>query len=343
MKYLFFDDYSESAHPEVLDYIVAHSSDQQMGYGEDDYSNQAAESIKRLLGVDVDVHLVSGGTQANILAFASMLLPYQAVIAPETGHINTHEAGSIEAIGHKILSCPATNGKLTPADIERVVAAHIDEHQVQPKAVFLTQATELGTVYSKAELEELISVAKKHDLYTYLDGARLAVAMASEEGKMSFEELGSLGLDMFYIGGTKNGALCGEAIVIQNKGLKKNFRFHLKQRGALLAKGRLLGMQFARLFEGNLWLTLGEHSNTMAARLATGLDKLGVKLANPQATNQIFPILSKSVLSELKKDYGFHHWQDEGENDAMIRLVCSWATKEENIDEFLIDLERLLN
>lgn len=343
MKYLFYDDYSEGAHPAVLDYIAKNNTDQQIGYGLDEYSKLAAQRIQQKLGTDADVHFVSGGTQANLIAFSCMLLPYQAVISPTTGHINIHEAGAIEATGHKIIACPTDDGKLTPEDIERVMSEHLDEHQVQPKAVFITQATELGTVYTPSELKALIEVARKHGLYAYLDGARLAVALAAEQSKMSLSELGGLDLDMFYIGGTKNGALCGEAMVIKNEQLKNNFRFHLKQRGALLAKGRLLGQQFARLFEDDLWLELGQQSNAMAAKLASDLESLGIKLAHKQSTNQIFPILPTSVVEKLKKDYGFHLWQKVDEKHSMVRLVCSFATEEKNINEFIADLKLCLN
>lgn len=343
MKYLFNDDYSEGAHPKVLEYLAEHNLDQQTGYGLDDYSQLAAERIKKALQTDGDVHLVGGGTQANLIAAASMLKAHQAIIAPVTSHINIHEAGAIEATGHKILACESKDGKLKPENIERVVAEHMDEHMVKPKAVFLTQATEMGTVYSKSELTDLISTAKKHGLYSYLDGARLGVAVTAASADLTLPEVAQSGIDMLYLGGTKNGALCGEAMVICNPDLRTDFRFHIKQRGGLIAKGRLLGLQFARLFdEDALWLELGQQTNDRAAHLVKRLTELNVSFSQKPETNQLFPMLPDRIINKLQKRYGFYVWEKLDTGTSVIRLVCSWATPVVAIDDFAGELAKEL-
>jgi threonine aldolase len=338
--YSFYNDYSEGAHSRIIEALQRCNDSQETGYGEDAFSLEAASILKTTMGnVDVDVHLVSAGTQANLIAFTCMLRPHESVIAASTGHIAVHEAGAVEATGHRINTVAVIDGKLTPSDVQNVVDQHHDEHMVKPRAVFISQATELGTIYSKAELEALSDVCKNNDLYLYIDGARLGSALMSSESDVALADIARFA-DMFYIGGTKNGALLGEAMVITNPILKKEFRYFLKQRGALLAKGRVLGMQFVELFRDDLYFDLAKHANAMAEKLVGGLTALGYAFATRSTTNQIFPILPNAVIETLKIDYGFYIWSPAADEHSTIRLVTSWATKETAVDAFLSDLKR---
>jgi threonine aldolase len=336
-KHLFFDDYSEGAHPRVLELLSTTNARQEPGYGDDAVSQQAAALLKRAIGnPSAAVHFVSGGTQANLIALASMLKPYESIIAATTAHICVHETGAIEATGHKIHTVPGNDGKLDPEQIRLVVSQHVDEHMTVPRVAFISQATEAGTLYSKAELTALSSTCRELGIYLYMDGARLASALASDASDLSLTDVSAL-VDMFYLGGTKNGALLGEAIVINTPVLQERFRFHLKQRGALLAKGRLLGAQFAALLEDDLYLDLARHANTMAARLADGLRASGVRFLVEPVTNQVFPILADAHIDQLRADYGFHVWSRIDDTHSAIRLVTSWATEPGAVDRFLGD------
>ncbi|MDB6163539.1 MAG: hypothetical protein JWL98_971 [Xanthomonadaceae bacterium] len=339
-KYSFLNDYSEGAHPRVLE-ILAHSNlRQEAGYGEDALSLQATMLLRQATGNPAAaVHLVSGGTQANLIALASMLKPYESVIAAESAHILVHETGAIEATGHKVHVLSARDGKLEAGQVRAVVAQHCDEHMVLPRVVYVSQATETGTIYSKAELTALSTTCRELRLYLYVDGARIGPALASRASDITLPELSAL-VDMLYIGGTKNGALLGEAIVINDPSLQDRFRFHLKQRGALLAKGRLLGAQFAALFEGGLYFELASHANAMAAGLADGLRAHGVSFLSEPVTNQVFPILPDTQIDALRAHYAFHVWSRVDAYRSAIRLVTSWATQREAVDEFLQDFAR---
>jgi threonine aldolase len=341
--HLFVDDYSEGVHPALLEELVRCNDGQQPGYGRDAHSRLAAERIAAQLRRPVDVHFVTGGTQANQICLAAMLRPHQGVIAPVSAHIAVHEAGAIEATGHKILTVQSPDGKLTPALIDEALEQHESEHTVMPKAVFLSQATELGTVYTLSELQAVARHARAAGLYVHLDGARLAMALASPEADMILADIAGAGVDMLTLGGTKNGALCGEAIVIVNRALGDDFRYQMKQRGALLAKGRLLGVQFARFFdEDGLWLSLGACANTQARRLADGLESLGVELQHPPAVNQVFAIVPEGLAEALSAEWGFYVWGRLSGGRVVIRLVCSWATPDDAINSFLERLRRLL-
>lgn len=330
-RLLFFDDYSEGAHPAVLDAIVAANVAQQLGYGADGHSALAARRIRVLLARDADIHLVAGGTQANIVCLSAMLRPFEGVVAPTTGHIAVHETGAIEATGHKVVTVTSPDGKLTPALVDAAMTTHRDEHTVMPRVVFLSQATEEGTMYSASELRAVIEHAHDRGLLVHLDGARLAMAVAA--GGPSLADIARMGPDTMYIGGTKNGALCGEAIAVINPDLRSNFRYLIKQRGALMAKGRLLGAQFARLFaDDGLWETLGRHANAAAVRLAAGLIGCGVELVQPPVVNQIFAVLPDSVIAAVSTDLGFHVWSPGAAGSSIVRLVCSWATSDDAVD-----------
>lgn len=334
-KYYFFDDYSEGAHPRILEALSRTNFQQERGYGTDSFALEAERLIKEKIGKpDAKVHFVSSGTHANLICVSSLLKSYESVIAPDNGHAHVHEAGSIEATGHKINVVPAVAGKVTPEAIREVLTTHTNEQMVMPRAVYISQTTELGTVYSKTELQNLYNICKENGLYLFIDGARLGSALMAKNGDLSLKDIANL-CDIFYIGGTKNGALIGEAIVIVNPDLQENFRYHLRQRGALLAKARAVSVQFVELFTDDLYLQNAKHANDMAQKLASGLKECGYNFLNEPTTNQIFPILPKTVIEKLEKEFGFYEWSKIDEHHSAIRLVTSWATKESAVDEFV--------
>jgi threonine aldolase len=338
LKYRFFNDYSEGAHPRLLELLAATNLDQEDGYGNDTLCQQAAALLlQQVENPRAAVHFISGGTQANLIALAAMLRPFESVIAATSAHINVHETGAVEATGHKINTVLTTDGKLSPAQVQEVVDRHTDEHMVKPRAVFITNSTEVGTIYLKSELEALAQVCQKNGLYLYLDGARLGSALTCRTSDLTLPDLGRL-VDMFYIGGTKNGALLGEAMVINNPALQTDFRFYLKQRGALLAKGRILGSQFLGLFQDGLYFELARHANKMAEKMAVGIRKLGFEFLYPPATNQIFPIFPDALIAELQQMYGFYIWTKLEGGYSAIRLVTCWSTAEKWVDECLSDI-----
>lgn len=344
LKYSFLNDYSKGAHPRILQALSESNDSQELGYGEDAYSTEASSLIKeQIKNPHASVHFVSGGTQANQVVLASLLKPYEAVIAAESAHINVHEAGAIEATGHKVLTSynrGKRDGKVTSEIIEEIISLHSDEHMVKPKVVYISNSTEIGTIYSKKELTELSELCKKYKLYLFLDGARLGSALTSKVSDLTLSEIASL-VDVFYIGGTKNGALFGEAIVINNQNLQSDFRFHLKQRGALLAKGRVLGVQFRELFKDNLYFDLARYANDMADLLKKGISELGYTFLTDSPTNQIFPILPNDIIEKLKEQFLFYVWEPIDENRSAIRLVTSWATQENVVNNFLMQLQNL--
>ncbi len=337
--YSFKNDYSEGAHPNILRALAETNLHQHVGYGEDDFSKRAIALLKEKMdNNNVDIHLVSGGTQANLIVISSILRSFESVIAADTGHINVHETGAIEATGHKVNIIEGKNGKLTPDLVEAVLQQHTDEHMVKPKLVYISNTTEVGTVYKRAELEALYDYCKSKDLLLYMDGARLGSALASHAGDLSLGELSRL-VDAFYIGGTKNGALLGEAIILCNDKLKNSFRYSLKQRGALLAKGRLLGIQFLELFKADLFFQLADRANSLATRLSKGIEALGYGFLTESESNQIFPIFPNEVIEELYKSYAFYPWSKIDDHTTSVRLVTSWATSEEAVEAFLRDLK----
>ncbi len=338
--YSFENDYSEGACKKVLDYLTEHNDVQTAGYGLDRYSEKAANIIRDLIGRDADVHFITGGTPCNVLAI-SLLRPYQSVICVTSGHINVHETGAVEATGHKIDAVEGVNGKITPEAIEKVVLAHTDEHMVQPRMVFISNATELGTIYHKEELQAISAMCRKHHLYLYLDGARIANALAAASNDLALKDIAEL-TDMFYIGGTKNGALLGEAMVILNEDLKKDFRYYMKRQGAMLAKGRVISQQFIALLEDGTYLGNARNANENAQYLKKALASKGIEMFMDSETNQIFPIFPDELIKELLKDYQFLEWGRYDEKRTTVRLVCSWATKKENVDAFIDTLNQYL-
>ena len=338
IKHSYLNDYSEGAHPKILDALLRTNMVQELGYGEDSYCREASELIRGAVGnPQADVHFLSGGTQTNLTALSSFLKPFESVIAVDSGHICVHEAGAIEATGHKINLVTGHDGKVLAEEIEAVVAAHTDEHMVRPRTVFISHSSELGTIYSKKELEAIASVCRKHNLYLYLDGARLGSALMSRHADISLKEISAL-VDIFYIGGTKNGALLGEALVINNESLKTDFRYSLKQKGALLSKGRILGIQFLELFRDGLFFDLAANANEMAEKMTAGISRLGYPFQTPSQTNQIFPIFPNKVIEAMNASYQFYTWAKVDEQRSSVRLVTSWAAAPQDIDEFITDL-----
>jgi threonine aldolase len=343
VKYSFFDVYPGSAHPEILRYLLEHNLDHFVDPGEDTYTELGAERIKQAFGLtDVDIHYLPNGTISNVTALSSMLRPFEAVICPTTGHINNYEAGAFEATGHKIIQVDVPDGKLTPTSIAPVLDSHEGYMMVRPRVVYLTNITEEGTVYSKDELTAVVAFAKNKGLYTYLDGARLGMALASKSSGITLKEFGQLGLDMFYIGGTKNGGLYGEALVIKNDELKVDFQSYMKRQGASMGKPRPISLQFARFFDtDNLYLWLAGHANEMGEYLRKGLTSVGVELVDQSDANHAFVIMKDKDVSELAADFDFDTWGKWDETTTKIRLVCGWFTKTEDVDRFLHDVRVL--
>lgn len=339
--YYFCNDYSEGAHPKILEKMMTCNLEQNIGYGEDSYSIHAKELIKeKIQNKDAEVHFLVGGTQTNLTIISAALRPHEAVIAASTGHIFVHETGAIEATGHKVIAVETLDGKLTPTLIQKVLDIHTDEHMVKPKMVYLSDSTEVGTIYKKEELRQLFHVCKKNDLYLFLDGARLASALTSEENDISFGDIGKW-TDVCYIGGTKNGALFGEAVVINHPELKKDFRYIIKQKGGMLAKGWLLGLQFETLLEQDLYFELGRHANKMADILKNGLLECGYSFQWDSCTNQLFPIFRKEELEKIQEEFDYTYIEQIEKNYFCIRLVTSWATKETECQKFVELLYKL--
>lgn len=339
--YSFKNDYSEGAHPRILKALTESNLEQEEGYGEDRYSIKAIGLLKqKIKRDDIDIHFFSGGTQTNLTAISAFLKPHEAAIAANTGHILVHETGSVEATGHKAISVDVKDGKLDTELIRAVLDAHTDEHMVKPRLVYISNPTEIGSIYSKGELEQISSFCRENRLILFVDGARLGSALCSEENDLELSDLGRL-CDAFYIGGTKNGALLGEALVICTNSLKEDFRFHMKQKGALMAKGRILGIQFLELFKDELYFDLARHANRMADLLKKNIGSMGYKFLADSPSNQIFPILPNGIISKLEEKYLFYIWSRVDGNSSSIRLVTSWATSEDAVFAFIDDLKKL--
>lgn len=335
------NDYSEGAHPRLLQALAVASAEVNRGYGLDVHSARAAALIRDRLGRDADVHFLAGGTQTNLVALAAFLRPHEAVIAPASGHIATHETGAIEASGHKVLTVATPDGKLSPALIRPRVDGHHGEHMVKPRLVYISNSTEWGTVYSADELQALGGFCRDRGLLLYIDGARLASALTTEGNDLDLALLAGQA-DAFYIGGTKNGALLGEALVIVNPVLRTEFRHIIKQRGAMLAKGMVIGAQFEALFEDGLYFVLATHANAMAARLRGILQRAGVPLAVDSPSNQVFPVLPDALVERLQAFVECETWERRGDGTTVIRLMTSWATPESDIEAFTAVLTHVL-
>ena len=338
----FVNDYSEGACDEILRAMIETNHTQTPGYGLDAHCEQAAELIRKACGTrKADVHFLVGGTQCNKTLIAAALRPHEAVICADTGHINVHETGAVENSGHKVIALRADDGKVRCADIEQAVKKHTDEHMVKPAMVYISNATEIGTIYHKEELKQIAEVCREFGLYLFMDGARMGAALAAKDNDVSFNDLCTY-CDVFYLGGTKNGALFGEAVIIVNDKLKKDFRYMIKQRGGMLAKGWLLGVQFAALFEGNRYIETAAHANRMAQKLQDAMEASGLPFLIKTTTNQIFPVLPNLLIEELQKEYAFQVWETMDEEHTAMRFVTSWATEEKEVDRFIEYLNSLL-
>ena len=338
-KLFFASDYMEGAHPKILERLAETNLISTVGYGDDIYSEHARELIRKAcLASDAEVFFLVGGTQTNAVVIDSVLKQYQGVMAPETGHVSTHEAGAIEFTGHKVITLPQKNGKLSADDIK----AYIDnynsdenrEHLVMPGMVYISQPTESGTLYSLEELTAISKVCNEYEVPLYLDGARLAYALACPENDVTLPDIARL-CDAFYIGGTKCGALLGEAVVIPKKGLIPHFFTLIKQHGALLAKGRVTGLQFEALFTDDLYMEIGKNAIDAAAKIKTALSDKGYEFAFYSPTNQIFIVLTEEEKARLEKKIVMGFWETLPDGRIVMRIATSWATTEENVEKLI--------
>ena len=336
---LFCSDYQEGAHPAILEKLNSINFLQYPGYGTDDLCVQAAELIKEKCRCpQADVHFLVGGTQTNTTVISAALRPHQGVLCAHTGHINVHETGAIEAAGHKVLAVHSPDGKITAEAVEREVALQADfEHTVKPGMVYISFSTEVGTLYTLAELEALHKVCVKHRLYLFLDGARMGYGLCGEGNNVTLPDISRL-CDVFYIGGTKAGALFGEAVVILNPALKPDFRYFIKQRGGLLAKGWLLGVQFFTLFQEDRYLFIAANAQRLAMAIRDALRSLNVPFLVESPTNQQFPILPDEVLKRLSDKYAFSFQEKTDKSHTAVRICTSWATREEDVLTLIQDL-----
>jgi len=344
-KLHFACDYQEGAYPSILKRLEETNYDHTPGYGTDEITASAKERIRNACDAPLaEVEFLVGGTQTNAVVIDSLLKSYQGVITADTGHISVHEAGAIEFCGHKVLTLPSSEGKITAEQIDSFASAYENDgnrdHMVMPGMIYLSQPTELGTLYSLEELAAISRVSHAHGLKLYIDGARLAYALASSENTVSLKDLAKL-CDVFYIGGTKCGALFGEAVVIPDPSLIPHFFTIIKQHGALLAKGRILGIQFDELFRDDLYRKIGASAVRQADQIRQVLNESGYRqmLINP--TNQIFVSLENSRMKKLSEQLEFSFWEQSDENHTVIRLVTSWATKQEDTDQLIQILKSL--
>ena len=342
MKYSFKNDYSEGAHPRILDALIKYNLTQQNGYGLDEYSLNAAKFIRdKCAAPNASVHFISGGTQANLTMISAFLRPHESVVSAHTGHIFTNESGAIEATGHKIHGVETADGKLRPQDVQNILDAHQNvPHQLKQRLVYISNSTEIGTIYSKKELQELYEFCQNKNLILFMDGARLGHALTAETSDMSLADIAKY-TDAFYLGGTKNGALIGEAIIINNPALQDEFGFHLKQKGALLAKGRLLGIQFEELMRDNLYFELADHANRQAMKIKEAFEEIGCDFLAETFTNQIFPVLSAKQIDQLSEKYDFYIWKKIDSERSAIRLITSWSTTDETVAGFINEVKEL--
>lgn len=329
------NDYGLGAYPDVFAALEAHNLELNDSYGTDTLCQQTQNLVRHLTGQkQAEVHFFAGGTLTNLTCLAAFLRPFEAVIAAESAHINVHETGAIEATGHKVLTVPTTDGKVHAADIQRLVAAHQDEQMVVPRLVYISDTTEMGAVYTKAELQELHDCCQQLGLYLYLDGARLGMALGAAENDLTWQDLAAL-TDAFYVGGTKCGALFGEMVVLVNPALQPHFRYLMRQRGALFAKGMLLGIQFKALLSNGLYEKLGAQADAMGKRLAKGLAEKGYTFAYQPVSNMVFPILAPDKAKELAAKIMFEKWLDNPDGTMTVRFVTSWQTMAEDVDAAL--------
>lgn len=344
MQY-FHNDYNEACHPVVLEKLKDNMGKQMGGYGEDDACEYAASLIRKACCNDaLAVHFLVGGTQTNLTVISAALRPHQAALGAQTAHINVHETGAIEATGHKVIGLPTDDGKITGKQIRNAIQMHYadsaHEHIPQPKLVYLSNPTELGTIYTMAELQEISAVCKEYNLYLFVDGARLGYGLAAKGNDVTLADLARL-TDVFYIGGTKVGALFGEAVVISNPSLAEDFRYIMKQHGAMLAKGWLLGLQYEALLEDDLYMKISAHADEMADKIRATLSELNYPLLVEGTTNQIFPILPDALLEKLQKNYTFTEQERIDSTHRAVRFCTSWATTPQAVNALCDELRKL--
>ena len=342
----FTSDYTEGCHERILKRMTETNLEQTPGYGTDHHCANAARYIKQACGREnLDVHFLVGGTQTNLTLIDAALRPHQGVVCAESGHIHVHETGAVEATGHKCLTLPSPDGKITAKQVADLVHLHrcdeSMEHTVQPKLVYISNPTEYGTIYSKSELERLSAVCRENGLFLFLDGARLGYGLRCKENDVTLPDLARL-CDAFYIGGTKVGALFGEALVLTHSALREDFRYMIKQHGGMLAKGRLLGIQFETLFEDGLYWQISDHALQMADRLRTALTEAELPMQVNSPTNQLFPVVPDTLLARIREKYAVTYMNRVDETHSCIRLCTSWATREEDVLSFCQDLKQMM-
>lgn len=338
-------DYLEGCHPAILDKLRETNLEQNVGYGEDPHCERAAAMIRIACDApEAQVHFLVGGTQTNATVISALLKPYQGVLCAATGHINVHETGAIEHGGHKVLPLPAPEGKISAAQIRAAMEGHFQdgnhEHMVQPGMVYISFPTELGTIYGKQELEEISAVCRDWELPLFIDGARLGYGLESSRSRLLLKDIARLA-DVFYIGGTKQGALFGEAVVFTRKELARDFRYLIKMNGGMLAKGRLLGIQFEALMEGGLYFKLSRQADRLAERLSDAFREAGIDLLIDGGTNQVFPILSEAQATRLAQDFGFEYWTRTPDGRDAWRFCTSWATTDAQVDSLIAALQNI--
>ena len=331
----FESDYIAGAHPEVLRRLTETNAEPLPGYGTDRYCESAKQKIRDAAGIpDAEIAFLAGGTQANAVVISAMLADYEGVIAASTGHISTHEAGAIEYTGHEVLELPQEEGKISAETLEKYLSGYFadenHEHMTFPGMVYLSWPTEYGTLYSRAELENISQICRRYGIPLYLDGARLAYGLMSREADLDLPGIAGL-CDVFCIGGTKVGALCGEAVVFTRGNMPNHFLTSMKRRGALLAKGRLAGVQFDALFTDGLYFRIGRHAIEMAEKMKEILSAHGIPLAIHSPTNQQFPVLENGMLEQLEGKVAYSFWEKQDDNHTVIRLAAGWSTAEEDL------------
>ena len=339
----FESDYTTGAHPKILEALTNTNAEACPGYGEDVHCERARTMLRDLCQApEAGIHFLVGGTQANTTIISAALRPHQGVLCAQTGHINVHETGAIESTGHKVLALPGESGKIAAGQIDRYCEDHYDdaawEHMVQPGMVYLSHPTELGTVYTLAELEAISDVCRRRGLTLFVDGARLPCGLAASD--ITLPDLARL-CGVFYLGGTKAGLLFGEAVVISNPGLNQDFRYLIKQRGGMLAKGRLLGVQFEAFLSDGLFLEIGKKEVAQALRLRRAFEEAGCPLYVDSVTNQQFPVLANRAIEALRDKYSFETWAKVDEEHTAVRFCTSWSTTDEDIDVLIEDIKRL--
>ncbi len=331
----FESDYIAGAHPKILERLMETNMETVTGYGLDVYSEQAKEKIRKACGSDAaDVEFLVGGTQTNAVVISTMLRDYEGVVAAQTGHVSTHEAGAIEYSGHEVLMLPQKDGKIS-ADVlkkylEDFYADDNREHMVFPGMVYISHPTEYGTLYSKNELEALAAICHQHEMPLYMDGARLGYGLMSRESDLTLEDICRI-CDVFYIGGTKVGALCGEAVVFTKNNKPAHFMHSIKKRGALLAKGRLLGVQFDTLFTDGLYFEIGRHAIDMAEQMKKIFKDHGLRFYLESPTNQQFIILENGLMERMKEELAFSFWEKYDEDHTIVRFATSWSTTQDDM------------